>query len=608
MNPESHPPPEAPVRTPFKRRGHIVLSLLAVLIFVGLAPLATMAHKLIVINREALTTAQQQVQLLLASSMAHELDIQVEALRSQLQHAALRLGASLARQGSATDDEATRGDLNESLDQQMSYLRYTYFRQQGVRSLSAGELPEALEPLLVAGIKEAAEVLARDQQSGQAGPAPISNPMLLGTEPPRAVIVMSAAVVSRGAFHGVLSALVDLQSLWDGVAEQNRTGHVLFALDLNGNVFASSDPRRVLPGQDVSQSPLVQHFLSGDRRARVTMPFDLDSEGERQKFLGSYEPTRQGWGIFVQAPERQVYEPIEVMVKSTKTWAVAALGLAGLAAMFFARGLSDPINKLAAASSAFARGDFSARVQTRLRNEVGELAHTFNSMAEEIEVYIRRLKWAAEENKELFLGTIRALAQAIDAKDPYTRGHSVRVNRYSVLLARELGLSEAEIRDIHVASLLHDVGKIGIDDAILKKPGALTDAEFVIMKTHPVLGANIMEPIRQMKEILPGLRSHHERWTGGGYPDNLAGERIPLMARVIAVADTFDAITTDRPYQKLRTFDEGLERLKELKGRALDTKVVEAFMRLYDQGLIRQETPEPGHSPEPAAAAMGWPT
>ena len=182
----------------------------------------------------------------------------------------------------------------------------------------------------------------------------------------------------------------------------------------------------------------------------------------------------------------------------------------------------------------------------------------------------------------------------------------MRVNRYSVIIAKQLGLSPPEIKDIHVSSLLHDVGKIGIKDSVLNKPGKLTDEEFELIKKHPVLGANIMAPIRQMKNIIPGLRWHHERWHGGGYPDGLEGGQIPLMARVIAVADTFDAITTNRPYQKTMSFEEGHALINEkLKGTALDERVVEAFNRAYQLGLITPDA-EPKEQPvEPLPESVG---
>jgi len=166
-----------------------------------------------------------------------------------------------------------------------------------------------------------------------------------------------------------------------------------------------------------------------------------------------------------------------------------------------------------------------------------------------------------------------------------------------MVISRKHGLSDETLRDIHVSSLLHDVGKIGIDDSILRKTGELTDEEYEVIKTHPVLGATIMAPIHQMEPILPGLRYHHERADGSGYPSGLVGENIPLMARIIAVADSFDAITTNRPYQECMTFDQGRARINELRGKYLDACVVDAFNAAYDEGLF-----QPGEGDEEVEA------
>ena len=593
MNSTRKPP--APETSPdaFKPRGRIVLTLLAVLVLVGLAPMATVAWKLIDINHMGLTTAQQEYQLLLASAITHEVEVHVEGLRSQLHRVAQTLGGTLSRGRNISQQEIPRL-LEDVVDTRMSYLRFARFRGDRVTSFSAGTLPGSLESLFTAGLENAAEALG--SQDRNSDPTILSQPILLEARPYHAVIVISAPVVSGGRVRGVLSALVNLQTVWESVVIKQRTGHVIFASDDMGHVFASTNPVVARPGQEVSRSELVSRFLGAEGRARETMPFVQLERGAEQRFMGSYEVTQHGWGIFVQARESDVYWPVQRMIESTLMWALAALGLAVLSAFFFAKTLSQPIKRLAAASRAFASGGYSTRVAVRSRNEVGELAHTFNTMAEAIEDQIRRLRQAAEENTELFLGTIRALAQAIDAKDPYTRGHSVRVNRYSVILARQLALSDEEIRDIHVASLLHDVGKIGIHDSILNKPGKLTAAEYEIMKTHPAKGADIMAPIRRMKPIIPGLRWHHERWEGTGYPDGLERDGIPLMARIIAVADTFDAMTTHRPYQKAMTFDDAHKLLNDLKGLAFDEKVIEGFNRAYHQGLIRPE-PEEAEAP-----------
>jgi HD-GYP domain-containing protein (c-di-GMP phosphodiesterase class II) len=579
-------------RSHFKRNSRIVFTLLAVLVFVGLVPLATVAWKLIDINREALTTSQQEYQLLLVSSMAHEIDIHVEGLDSELVRVAQTLGGAVRRSGSGKQEEIRR-ILADVVDKRMPYIRYTHFRGQEAESISQGSMPESLEPVFTSGLRETAAGMVSTVKS-RPDHAILSDPVLLDSIPRQAVMVASAPVVSGGRFRGVLSALVDLQRVWNAVVARNRTGHLVFALDRSGQVIASTNPVTISPGQDLrNSSALISRFLSGEGRARETIPFMKEIEGSEHQFLGSYEVTGLGWGLFVQAELQDVYHPVSSMMRSTMAWALGALGLAVLAALVFAGKLSKPIKRLAAASRAFASGKYATRVEIRSKNEIGELAHTFNTMASDIEGHIRKLKRAADENNELFISTIRTLAKTIDAKDPYTKGHSERVNRYAVIISRELGLSPEEINDIHVASLMHDLGKIGIDDSILKKSDKLTDEEFEIMKTHTECGAQIMMPIKQMHRILAGVRSHHEKWEGGGYPDGLVGEQIPLMARIIAVADTFDAISTQRPYQRARTFAEALDILNSsLKGKALDERVVEAFNRAYHKGLIKPEQSE----------------
>jgi len=571
-------------KQPFRRRGGIAWTLSAVLLLIGLVPLALMAWRQTQFNRVALATSQQEYQSHVAESIAREVDIHVEGLRSELLRVAQTLGA-IRRTSSAADD--LQRDLEGVLDQRMPYLRYDQFRSNDVRVVEAGEIPAELEPLFDDGLRETANILGEQVQT-RPDATVLSSPILTG-KPPRARIVISAPVVSGGRFRGVLSSLVDLEHVWDSVVAGRFPGHLVFGVDLSGRVFGSNSFNRLRPGRDVSGSELVKRFMSEFRVGRATIPFIETVDGEEREFMGSYEVTRQGWGVFIQAPSADAFRSVEDMLDSTWDTAWIVLVLCVLVSWFFARTLSSPIKRLADASSRFAAGDFSTRVSVRTRNEVGELAHSFNVMADEIEEQIRKLQGAVRENHDLFMGTIRAMAQAIDAKDPYTRGHSMRVNRYSVILAKELGLKGPQLREIHVSSLMHDVGKIGINDVILQKPGKLTDDEFEVMKTHTVLGANIVAPIRQMKRIIPGLRWHHERMNGQGYPDGLSGDQIPLMARIIAVADTFDAITTHRPYQTAMTYDEALKVLERLKGVALDDKIVTAFFKAYERGEIQPE-------------------
>jgi len=180
--------------------------------------------------------------------------------------------------------------------------------------------------------------------------------------------------------------------------------------------------------------------------------------------------------------------------------------------------------------------------------------------------------------KDGSLSTIQALAAAVDAKDSYTQGHSARVSQLAADLAAFMGLPDSEVETIRIAGTLHDVGKIGVPDAILSKVGRLTDIERDIMETHPVLGEVIVRKAPQLTAMLPGVRSHHERWDGRGYPDGLPAEQIPLMARIIAIADTFDAITSSRPYRDALPEAAALEEIARHAGRQFDPELVQMFL------------------------------
>jgi putative nucleotidyltransferase with HDIG domain len=184
------------------------------------------------------------------------------------------------------------------------------------------------------------------------------------------------------------------------------------------------------------------------------------------------------------------------------------------------------------------------------------------------------------KQRDLFLETITILAQAVELRDQYTGGHTQRVSTYSLLLAQHLNLSDSEIELIRIGTPLHDIGKIGIDDAILRKPDKLTPAEFEQMKLHTVKGAEIVNTIRDLRPIIPIVRSHHERWDGKGYPDALVGDKTPAVARVVALADAFDAMTSDRPYRKGMVVEVALGEIEKGLGRQFDPDFGAAFLRI----------------------------
>jgi HD-GYP domain-containing protein (c-di-GMP phosphodiesterase class II) len=193
--------------------------------------------------------------------------------------------------------------------------------------------------------------------------------------------------------------------------------------------------------------------------------------------------------------------------------------------------------------------------------------------------------------REVHIETVRALTSAIDASDPYTKGHSERVTQYAVALARELHLSERRVQAIEYAGFLHDMGKIGLQHNILLKPGALTDSEWEQMKRHPVTGAKIVSDLHFLKGAHDVVLFHHERFDGTGYPHGLAGERIPLEARIVKVADAFDAMLSDRPYRKALSLERALEQLRQGSGTEFDPRVVAAFVGLVEVGQVAVPAP-----------------
>ena len=236
---------------------------------------------------------------------------------------------------------------------------------------------------------------------------------------------------------------------------------------------------------------------------------------------------------------------------------------------------------------AFDHYDLKAEIK-RLNSVTREQNFKLQDMNKNLEEKVReRTKQLDGKNTELrtaYIQTIRALAEAIDAKDAYTRGHSERVAVYASRIAREMNLRKELIERVYFAGLLHDVGKIGIPDAIITKPDRLNEEEYEEIKRHPEIGAKILEPVEFLRSVVPCVRHHHEWYDGcqNGYPDRLAGDQIPLPSRVIVVADTVEAMTSDRPYRKALPVDAVVKEMHKYSGTQFDPVVVDAFLKLIE--------------------------
>ncbi len=420
-----------------------------------------------------------------------------------------------------------------------------------------------------------------------------SDPLGIGPEN-RPAFVMAVPLQVDEHFSGMLAAVVSLDGILRRLQETSVRGRVVFVVDHSGHIVAHPDMRQFVPGSDARpSSPVVLQVTElpkGLRTTETLRRYETTDDGNKEEMVGTYSTIPDlNWAVVAQRGLDKARE--DAGVKELNAQALKFVVVVTFAALvlgyFFAVGISTPIRALAASTLAISRGEFHQRTPVQGAAEISELAETFNHMAGDIEEFVVQLRQAADQNHDLFLGSIRMLAAAIDEKDPYTRGHSGRVAKYSILIAQQIGLPAADLEKIRISALLHDVGKIGVDDRVLKKPGALTAEEFELMKQHPLKGANIMRPVAQLKEMLPGIELHHEHIDGGGYPHGLHGNDIPLMARIISVADTLDAMTTNRPYQTAMDLEFAMNRILTLANTKFDPAVVEALERVVRAGKIR---------------------
>jgi HD-GYP domain-containing protein (c-di-GMP phosphodiesterase class II) len=366
---------------------------------------------------------------------------------------------------------------------------------------------------------------------------------------------------------------------------------IVFVVDDEGRAVSYPDAEIAVNQKPLNYLKIVQEWQEANRQIQSALvPFTAEYKDVKHEMIGAYSTAsinnQLNLGVIAMQDENKALASVGDMRRQTWLISLAFALLALIAGSVLARQLTSPLLSLVNAAKKVASGDLSTRVETKNITEIGTLGETFNAMSDNLEEHIAKLAKAAEENRELFVGTVKALAAAIDGKDRYTRGHSERVCRVSVAIGQRLGMGEEELETLRISALLHDVGKIAIDDSILKKPAALTSEEYEIMKTHPKAGFKIMSQIPAMKDFLPGMYMHHEMVNGQGYPQGLKGEEIPLQAKIVSVADTFDAMTIDRPYSKGMTLQDALDRIRSFVGTRYDGKVVEALVEACNDGQI----------------------
>src|SRR5450432_522120 len=572
-------------------RVRILWLVLGALLLVSAVPIGLYHRQVLHLSEEKLVDTELVQQAELTRSIAGEIQLfeanLTQQLLSERQILAL-MGLSDNVEDAVSEPKVTRLLENFADSNRETFLYLTAVGKTGKGTVaSQGNFRADLDPFVAKALQRA---FAASMQSVKFR----SDPLALAPDNRPAFVIAVPLKDINDNFTGMLAAVVSLDPILQQLQNASVRGRTVFVIDHFGHIVAHPDSKNFVPGTDVSSdySKVVEQVLTLPRELRTTatIRFAQKEKNREVEMIGTYSTFPEvNWAVIAQRSLKQARA--DAGVNELNRQALAFVSVVILAAIllgyFFAVGISRPIRGLAASTRAISRGEFHQRSAVRGAAEISELAENFNKMAGDIEEYIERLKEAAEENRELFIGSIRMLAAAIDEKDPYTRGHSGRVAKYSSVIGHELNLSPEVLDTLRISALLHDVGKIGVEDRVLKKPGSLTPEEFTLMKQHTVKGANIMRPVSQLKEMLPGIELHHEHMDGRGYPYGLTGPQIPMMARIIGVADTLDAMTTNRPYQSAMDLDYALGKIKALAGSKFDTVVVNALDAAVTNGKLR---------------------
>ena len=580
-----------PLKLHIPARIKLLYVILGVLLAISVLPMYFYSAQIETMNRERLKTNEMLLQNTVTRSLADDISQHQEALRMMLANLSSSIQVMMLANPSGSDLSAQKfltpelRAMVENFVSSSNDIAYATLLNADARGVSAGRMePDAFLQ----------RELERAYQAAREGRVYSGQPLMVGSgKSARTVMLVSSPIMYDGRFLGMIGSVVDMDYLIRRLQQVSLSGLMPYVVDRQGRLVAAATGQYAT-GQDMSQFEIVRSFVGEGAKAQLaaTREFTIRDGKDTTEMLGTYSPvTSLEWAVVVQKPREDAYRGIYEMQRTGRLLAWLAVFVSVGVSILSARRITSPLQVLAQSSRAIARGDFSQRVHLKTRTEFGELATTFNTMQEELEQFVEKLKRAAEENKTLFMRSIQMLAGAVDEKDPYTRGHSDRVTKYSEMIAREMGMDPGFLEILRVSAQLHDVGKIGIEDRILKKPGALTPEEFEIMKTHTTKGANILRPVPQLVEMLPGIELHHEALDGRGYPYGKKGDEIPLLARVIAVADTFDALTTNRPYQKAHDSEEALRIIQNVSGKRLDPKAVAALLAVFERGEIRIQKP-----------------
>jgi len=393
---------------------------------------------------------------------------------------------------------------------------------------------------------------------------------------------LARSVAASAGYSLLAKDFLGLDNMVFKMRESNQDVEYIYVADTRMKVIAHSDVHGTGKQQRLAKGSVVHRRPDGTTIIEVSDPTPGLLEIASPIVLMDKQ-----LGTVVLSVNSSVLQDAQRLVRTRIMAAFAAVLVLGIAgSVTLSSFLTRPIRELSAGVEELKAGAGSHRLKVYSYDELGRLTESFNEMTALINDQRGRLTKSAKDLEESCVATIRVLAAASDARDPYTHGHSVRVSVLSMLLGREIGLDTQDMEELEVACLFHDIGKIRIPDVILHKRSRLDPDELREMMRHTEYGADLLSKAPSLHKYIPPVRHHHEWFNGSGYPDGLQGDAIPLAASIISIADTYDAMTSDRPYRNAFSEAKTFGELESFSGRQFEPELIKEFIKIMERHVV----------------------
>lgn len=396
--------------------------------------------------------------------------------------------------------------------------------------------------------------------------------------------VLSKSIAASAGYSLLSKDLVSLDNMVFKVHESNPDVESVAIVDRNGKIMAHSDLAQTGRIQSTPDGRLFQQGPDGiqiaESRTRSAEYFEITTPiNSFNKQLGS---------VILRVNKSELLAARQAAQKRTMIFFAVILVLGSAGSIFLSSFLTKPIQELSRGVDDLKEGKEHRKLRIYSQDEFGKLTASFNEMTALIDAQSSKLNQYAKELEDSYVATIRVLAAAIDARDPYTHGHSARVSVLSVQIGKQIGLDNKSLEELEVACLFHDIGKIKTPDSILRKKDKLTAREYSEMMRHTEYGAEILSKAPSLQKYIAPVRHHHEWFNGKGYPDGLKGDAIPLFAAIITITDAYDAMTSNRPYRNAISDRKTLEEIINCAGRQFHPELVKVFAGIMDEQIAQE--------------------